>query len=58
LVSSEKKALTWVTPEERQEKNCKSLSLRKREKEKRSERRKKLPDLKDSNINSAPSRFS
>jgi hypothetical protein len=49
LFSSEKKAVIWVTQEERQEKKIsKNLSLRKRKKERRSGRRKNLPDSKDS----------
>jgi hypothetical protein len=51
LFSCEKKAVTWVAQEEKQEKKIyKDLSLRKREKEKKSGRRKNLPDLKGSSL--------
>jgi MFS family permease len=46
-----KKAVTWVTPEERKEKNRKNQNLRKRKKENRSGRRKNLPDSKGNNTN-------
>ena len=46
----EKKAITWATQEEKQEKNWRNLGLRKRKKETRNGRRKSLPDLKDNSM--------
>jgi hypothetical protein len=49
LLLCEKEAVTWVAQEEKQEKKTlENPNLRKRKKEKRSGRRKNLPDLKGS----------